>query len=95
MAYFSFTSHTSGLYICSILEGNECSCEDNPSDTDCNESTNMVGWKDYYLIIFVGSTIPIEISQVLLIFYFIKNNLPKCSFVCNLWCGLSDYTYSV
>ncbi|XP_063693218.1 transient receptor potential cation channel subfamily M member 3-like isoform X7 [Bolinopsis microptera] len=52
-----------GLYICSILEGNECNCEDHPSDETCGPNTNMVGWKDYYLIIFVGSTIPIEISQ--------------------------------
>ena len=48
-----------GLYICSLLEANVCS-----GDKEIGGSTGMVAWKDYYLIIFVGSTIPIEISQV-------------------------------
>ncbi|KAL5247484.1 hypothetical protein ACHWQZ_G019385 [Mnemiopsis leidyi] len=58
-----------GLYICSILEGNECgngsNAEPDSSSGGGLYSNNMVGWKDYYLIIFVGSTIPIEISQVI------------------------------
>ena len=67
--YIDFNKNFStGLYICSILEGNECGNESNGGEnSEASKSfvtNNMVGWKDYYLIIFVGSTIPIEISQV-------------------------------